>query len=270
MPVYLRDALRNTLEPPPVAGHYDGRFYRAEETPRKIARRAARLSRRHAAAVSRAYEELAVIPDLAQPYVYVALHAQPERSTNPNGGVFDDQDVMIGLIAAAMPAGWRIHVKENPWQFLTFASERGRWKTSYNAMLAHRNVSLVPRETSPFDLIDHARAVASITGTSCWEAVARGVPALLFGEAWYKGCEGVHTVRTVEDCRRALEQIAAGHRPEPEAVRLFLQAAEEGSIEAFLNEDDASIARIDRADNVATLASAIAGFQRADATLRAQ
>jgi len=256
-PLHLARAVRDALEPPSAAGHYDGRFYRAEETPRKIMRKVARLGRKHGTMVSRYYDGLAVAPDIGRPYVYVALHAQPERSTNPNGGVFDDQDVMIGLIAAALPAGWRIYVKEHPFQFLHFASERGRWIASYDAMLSHPGVSLVPRNTPSFDLIDHARAVASITGTSSWEAVARGVPALLFGEAWYKGCDGVHSVRTIEDCRRALQRISAGERPDAQAVRLFLMAAEASAIEAFLNEDDASIARIDRQTNLTTLARAI-------------
>jgi hypothetical protein len=88
--------------------------------------------------------------------------------------------------------------------------------------------------------------------------VARGVPALLFGEAWYKGCDGVYTVRSTEDCRAALTQIAAGARPNRDAVRLFLRLAEETAVEAFLNDDDAAIARIDVATNVATLARAAA------------
>jgi hypothetical protein len=63
--------------------------------------------------------------------------------------------------------------------------------------------------------------------------------------------------------------VAAGERPDPEAVRLFLQAAEEHAIEAFPNEDDASIARVSRAANVATLAHAIAECDQGRAAVRA-
>ena len=171
---------------------------------------------------------------------------------------------MIGLIASVLPAGWRIYAKEHPVQFMFhYASERGRWMTHYNAVLSHPNVSLVSTGTSSFELIDHARAVASITGTSCWEAIARGVPALVFGEAWYKGCDGAHTVRTIDDCRQALAKIAAGERPNAEAVRLFLFAAEETAIRGYLSSDDEAIAGIDEATNVSRLAGAIAECHRA-------
>ena len=250
--------------PPQTHGHYKGRFYRLQETPESYAREEAVFRRHHVGTLRQRYDELAIGPDLEQPYVYVALHLQPERATNPNGGVFDDQHIMVEMIASVLPAEWRIYVKEHPVQFMPYyASERGRWLTFYDAVLSHPTVSLVSTSTSSFELIDGARAVASITGTSCWEAIARGVPALVFGEAWYKGCDGAHTVRTIGDCRRALAKIAAGERPNADAVRLFLSAAEETAVRGYLTADDEGIAGIDWATNVSSLADAIAGCYRA-------
>jgi hypothetical protein len=262
LPFELAKAAVLATEPPTVAGHYGGRFYKVGEMPAKLARKVERERRRHAEAVKRYYDSLAKAPDLTKPYIYVTLHAQPERATNPNGGVFDEQDVMIGLLASVLPKGWRIYVKEHPSQFFPILPDNGRWTTTYDAMLAHPGVSFVPRHTSSFDLIDRAQAVASVTGTACWEAVARGIPALSFGESWYKGCEGVHIVRTAQDCRQALKRIMAGDRPDPQAVRLFLRAAEEVCTEAYLNDDDAGIARISRAENIAVLARTIVDFCR--------
>jgi hypothetical protein len=262
VPIYLRDALRNTFGPPAAAGHYAGRFYIMREMPSALARKVARYSRAHRDSLIAYYDKLAKAPDFSQPYVYVALHAQPERSTNPMGGVFDEQDIMIKLIASTLPAGWRVYVKEHPSQFLDFSSERGRWHNCYDSMLSHPAVLLVPRDTPAFDLIDNAKAVASLVGSSCWEAVVRGIPALLFGEAWYKGCDGVHTVRTNEDCRNAIARIAAGERPDPDAVRLFLSVAEKSSAEAYLNDEDRVIARIDEETNVDRLAGLIETFYR--------
>jgi hypothetical protein len=259
-PSYLAKALRLATAPPTVAGHYGGKFYKAGEAPPELARKVDRYRRRHADAVKRYYDLLAVVPDLDHPYIYVPLHAQPERSTNPNGGVFDEQDVMVGSIAAAVPQGWRIYVKEHPAQFFPFLSDNGRWSTTYDAILQHPAVSFVPRNTSSFDLIDRAQAVASVSGTACWEAIVRGIPALVFGESWYKGCEGAHIIRTVADLRHALQCIIAGGRPDPEAVRMFLHAIEEVCIEAYLNDEDATIARISESENVKLLARTIADF----------
>jgi hypothetical protein len=243
--------------PPPAQGHYNGRFHAM--APEDIARVAADFRRDRTETLKRRYEELAVEPDLTQPFVYVALGMQPERTTNPNGGVFDDQDVMVGMIAAALPAGWRVYVKDHPSQFAYGTwIERGRWPNYYDAIVAHPGVSLVPLQTPSFDLIDRARAVATVAGTSSWEALVRGVPTLLFGEAWYKGCEGAYAVRTMDDCRQALERIKSGERPDPEAVRLFLHAADRTALEAYLSDDDKPFVEIDVATNVTRLARAIA------------
>jgi Capsule polysaccharide biosynthesis protein len=270
MPSLVLHAIRKTLwpptpagvpaprpAPPPVDGHYKGRFY--DYAPEDLARASADFRRNHGEAMRRRYNELAVEPDFTRPYVYVALSMQPERSTNPNGGVFDDQDVMVGMIAAALPAGWHIYVKEHPSQFVDGVRvERGRWENFYDAVVAHPNVSVVPLQTPSFDLIDHARAVASVTGTSSWEAIVRGIPALLFGEAWYKGCDGAHTIRTVEDCRQALALIAAGKRPDPEAVRLFLHAVDQTAFVGYLGPDEKQLAQVEEAANVTRIARAIA------------
>jgi Capsule polysaccharide biosynthesis protein len=244
-------------EPPPVDGAYNGHFY--DLAPKDLAQASAEYRRSHGEKMKRRYDELAVSPDLTRPYIYVALHMQPERSTNPNGGVFDNQDVMIGMIAAALPAGWCVYVKEHPSQYLDGVRvERGRWGNFYDAIVAHPNVALVPSATPSFELIDNARAVASVTGTSSWEAIARGLPALVFGEAWYKGCEGAHTVRTAKDCRQALARIAAGERPDPEKVRLFLQAVDNTAFTGYLDDDEKSLVSVAEADNIARLAHAIA------------
>jgi hypothetical protein len=260
LPQELARAALIATAPPTVAGHYQGRFFKTGEVPPELARRVDRYRRQHVNAVKSYYDSLATAPDLEAPYVYVALHAQPERSTNPNGGVFDEQDVMIGLIASAVPKGWRIYVKEHPGQFFPFLPDNGRWTTTYDAMLEHPGVSFVPRNTSSFDLIDNAKAVASISGTACWEAVVRGIPALVFGEAWYKGCEGTYNVRSCSDCKHAVARIAAGARPDPEAVRLFLRAIEEVCVAAYVNDEDATIARISPEENVALLAQTINYF----------
>lgn len=245
--------------PPSVEGYYGGRFYIAGEAPADLARRAADYRRQHQDRLIQYYDKLAVIPDLSQPYIYVALHLQPERSTNPLGGVFDDQHTMVDMIASALPAGWRIYVKEHPSQFAPqFVSERGRWTTIYDAMRSIPNVSLVARDTPSFDLIDNARAVATITGTSSWEAIVRRIPTLVFGEPWYKGCPGSFTVRTHDDCEHALVRIAAGERPDPAATRLFVKAAEQTSFPGYITSDEAEIAGVDEATNVRQLTRAIA------------
>ena len=173
------------------------------------------------------YERLARPVDFTQPYIYHALHYQPEKSSCPEGDVFTNQFLAIDLLSKCAPPGWTIRVKEHPYQWEQNGSgELTRAAQFYDDAVALPNVQLVPQAYSPFDLIDHAQAVATVSGTSGWEAVVRGRPALVFGHAWYRACEGVFYTPTASTCREALRQIALGYKPDKRLVRVFLKALE--------------------------------------------
>jgi hypothetical protein len=61
-----------------------------------------------------------------------------------------------------------------------------------------------------FDLIDRSLAVATTGGTAGIEAVARGKPVLLFGDAWYRNCPGVYRVRNCKDVSLVINCILDG------------------------------------------------------------
>ncbi|MBI4799416.1 MAG: hypothetical protein HY794_11970 [Desulfarculus sp.] len=65
------------------------------------------LGRRKKARLKALYQGLANPPNLEAPYVYLPLHYQPEMSTMPTGGYYEDQRVLAGLLAACLPPGWR-------------------------------------------------------------------------------------------------------------------------------------------------------------------
>jgi hypothetical protein len=181
----------------------------------------------------RQYRELQRTPDLSGNFIFIPLHYQPEATTSPLGGVFLDQILMIRLLASHLPKGWKIYIKEHrttfdPWLRGHFARDL----EYYREIVEIPGAELVPMEISSFDLIDRARAVATVTGTAGWESVARGVPAIVFGNAWYRSCEGVFDATTNEGCAAAVSAIAAGYRPDPRRVRLFLQALAEVGLRA--------------------------------------
>jgi hypothetical protein len=183
----------------------------------------------------RYYNRFAVKPDFAKPFLYVALAYQPELSTGPLGDFFVNQLLMVELLSRALPDGWTIYVKEHPHQFLPrLYGELSRSYEFYDDLQILANVKLVPVDTSPFELIDNAKAIATITSNTGFEAIARGIPVLTFGHAWYNGCEGVSYVQTAEECREALESIQNGYTIDDDKVKLFMYALEKTSIRAFL------------------------------------
>jgi hypothetical protein len=167
------------------------------------------------------------LPDFSQPFIYVPLQLQPEVSTSPLAGVYVEQYLLVELLSRTVPPGWLIYVKENRFMFGKAGSgELGREFEFYRRLTKLPNVRLVPLQTPPFELIDNAKAVATATGTSGWEAVFRGIPVLNFGYAWYRECDGVLPAGDLADCRAAMERLLAGYRPDPAKVLVFLQALE--------------------------------------------
>ena len=168
-------------------------------------------------------------PDLTVPYVYVALHRQPEASTIPLAGVYVDQELIVQMLAACLPPDVRIYVKEHPMQ-----TERWRTLEFYQKLLAVPNVSFVPKTTDTFDLIDKSLAVVSATGSAIFEAILRQKASLMFGHYFYQYGPGVYRIRTLEDCKRAVAAIPEGRQShEVRDVRLFLKAIDESATPAM-------------------------------------
>jgi hypothetical protein len=179
-------------------------------------------------ALQQRYEALAGKPDLAAPFVYFALHYQPERTSCPDGDRFSDQFLAVSLVAAALPRGWRLYVKEHPSQFSYLGQgELSRWAEYYDELAALPGVRLVPTSVSSFELIDRSRAVASVAGAVGWEALVRGKPALCFGAAWYGACRGAYRLESADDARAAFAAIESGAKPSRDDVLAYAGALED-------------------------------------------
>ena len=183
----------------------------------------------------RAYDALAVDPDYTQTYVYIPLHFQPECSTVPMSGAFADQLMEIELLSQCAPSGVFLYVKEHPRQRRKGMADRTT--DFYRRLASFPNVRLIRYDVSSFELREHCRAVATGTGTAGFEALFRGKPALLFGHTFYQYAPGIHSIRTAEDCRRAMEAVIThGEKPDLQAVRLYVRAMEDTCVPASVNE----------------------------------
>ena len=185
------------------------------------------------------YNRLSKKPDLKKPYIYVALTYQPEANSSPKGGVYAHTELMVQMISRLAPKHWRVYVKEHPSQLRydrATRSQAGRWTYFYDDLAGMSNITLVSLRTSPYDLIDHAQAVATLTGTTGFQAVNRGKPALIFGYPFYRGCEGVFHIKSSDDCKEALDKIRSGYHIDLEKVRLFVYALEQMSIVEYVEE----------------------------------
>ncbi|MEW6406756.1 MAG: hypothetical protein AB1649_33665, partial [Chloroflexota bacterium] len=199
---------------------------------------------------------------LDRPYVFLALSYQPEATTSPKANVFSHLYLMVEMISKTLPEGWLLYVKEHPAQFdhsWAFRSHNSRAEYFYDDLVSLKNVRLIPLAYSSYDLTDHARAVATATGTVGWQAVNRGKPALVFGHPWYQGCEGIFSIRSREDCLNALAEIQGGYKVNDRNVRLFVSALERIGHKLDVIDQMRNVELIDPA-TAESLALAIEGF----------
>lgn len=157
--------------------------------------------------------EVADIDFANEKYVYFPLHFQPEASTAPMGGIWENQFFLAKFIAESLPEGYKLLVKEHPSQFRfklnsakpIIKNQMSRSINFYESIIQLPKTLLVARSVDNTDLIDGAELICTITGTAGLEGFARGKKIAVFGPGcWYKQLEGIHFVKTTADFIRAL------------------------------------------------------------------
>jgi len=140
-------------------------------------------------------------------YVFVALHYQPEETTNPSGGLWENQFLMLLILDSILPKDITIIVKEHKVQFnINEEGATARTVNYYKQILDISNrIKFVSVDANPFELIDNALITITITGTIAWESAIRGTPAIVFGRVWYEGMPGIMRVSNNEEFEKAIK-----------------------------------------------------------------
>ncbi|MCY7294349.1 hypothetical protein [Alteromonas sp. a30] len=183
-----------------------------------------------------ALDDLSRLPENKK-FIYVALQYQPEKSTCPLAGRFVDQRYMIKWLASMLGDSWHILVKEHPSQFISSYTRFGecfRDERYYTELNDIPNVSLMSLSLDSFTLMAKSEAVASAGGTVCWEAIARGLPALSFAVSWFRPCHGVYFIDSEKALQTAINNIEQGVRPEVYLVKAFAQLIKEYGFDAAI------------------------------------
>lgn len=113
------------------------------------------------------------------PYVFFPLHTEPEIALSIYGRYFQNQIEVIRNIAQSLPVTWSVVVKDHP-RSLGF-----RKIHYYQKLLQIPNVKLVDPFLPSWDIIDHAKAVVTISSWVGFEAVIAKKPVITFGECIY-------------------------------------------------------------------------------------
>ena len=133
------------------------------------------------------------VPDSA--FVYYPLSEQPEDTSFPLGGNFEDQVYAARYLAGLLPDGVKLIIKEHPNQ----RPWRGRYDGYYRELASIPGVELIAMGVSTFDLIEKCDAVATISGQAGWEGLTNRKPVIAFGAPWYATCPYVYPIESLRE-----------------------------------------------------------------------
>lgn len=179
------------------------------------------------------YESLVTPTDYSNPFVFFALHYQPEMTTNPAGDIFVDQLLCIDILLKNLPEDYYIYVKEHKSQFYAHTEgHKSRIKEFYDDILKFDRVKLISLEEDVFKLMEKSKAVATVSGTIGWEAMVRAKPVIIFGLSWYESFDGVLKI-TDENSASHIERFIQSYEYSKEKLIKYLVSLEKNSIRAY-------------------------------------
>jgi hypothetical protein len=197
--------------------------------------------------IQKYYNETSIDKTPTSPYVYFCLNFQPESTTNPSGSIYTDQHIAVAQLATQLPTGWKILVKEHPIQFYKngYYGYLGRDRAYYSRLLQISNVEIASMNSDHFDLVDNAEFVASITGTVAFEALCRNIPALLFGNVWFKSHPSCLNVKNLAH-ELNLEDFAISARKsfDDYSISEYLGMTLNNSFQIFVSEEESKWAGV--------------------------
>jgi len=177
--------------------------------------------------VRRAYADRFVAMEpgpFAFPYVFMTLHLQPEATTSLFAPYHVNQLNVVECLARAVPLGWKVVVKPN-------ATMRGVDPVHFFQGLSRiPNVVITTYDADTKALLQGARAVFTISGTSGLEGALLGKPVFLMathGVIWHM-IRDLHIFTNWENVHAALNRIK-DYQPDNASLAAYLQAVHDTS-----------------------------------------
>lgn len=141
-------------------------------------------------------------------------HYQPERTTNPDGGLYLDTITAVRKLKAILPKNSTIYFKEHPHTFSPtyrsfFRGGLARSKSFYNE-LEKMGIKFLSPYMFNDDIYDNVNLISSITGTVIFESIIKGKKSLMFGNNWIKSFPSVIHIDDTDLSTFALHEPSLG------------------------------------------------------------
>lgn len=123
-----------------------------------------------------------------KPYVFLALHKQPEASIDVIGRYYEDQWINILNIWRSLPDNWQLLVKEHS------NAIGDRPYSFYSKINKLHNTYLIDEKADSHALIFHSEAVVTVSGTVAYEAALLQKRSITFAPCFFnkfQHCENI-------------------------------------------------------------------------------
>ena len=141
----------------------------------------------------------------SEPFAYLPLHIEMERSLLLGAPYYVNQTEVIKSIAKSLPINFKLYVKEHPAQII-----RGwRSKQEYTEIMDIPNVVLLHPNFSREELYKKCSLVFSIAGTAGFEAACYGKPTITLVDLNYSMLPSVSTLRNFEELPDLIKESLA-------------------------------------------------------------
>lgn len=194
-----------------------------------------------------------LIPE-GEKYYYYSIHLEPESTVLYLGdGIYANQVKLIENIAAALPAGTYLYVKDHPHEYAYRRSD------DYERLNKVPNIRLFHQSIPGKKLISKAIGVFSINGTAGFEALLLGKQVYCFGKCYYSFFSRVNYIHNIRDARDCIYKNYGMVYEDDTNLFAFIMAFLESSHSGFTSYFGGMAEKlgINHADNANKIASDI-------------
>ncbi len=191
--------------------------------------------------VRRYFIEISKNVDLNAKFIVFYLHHQAERTTLPEGGLYNQQYFALKVLRGILPKDVIIYIKEHPRTIRRDYNEKYRGLDFYKELSEIPNVYFVNKLDNDFRLIDESLFIASVRGSVTVEAVIRGKNAVYFGNGPFKNMPGAYSIEMLLTNKGFINEIISGlHKPVEEDVQMYFEQAYKNSFGQEAKPEDYS------------------------------
>lgn len=175
-------------------------------------------------------------PDFTDKYFFYPLHLEPEAVVLYYAdGWYQGQVKLIENIAAQLPAGCFLYIKDHP-HGGTYRNMR-----DFERLKKIPNLKIIPPDIPGKKLISGSIGVITINGTAGFEGLLMDKPVFCFGKSFYSGFEGVNFVSHIKDLKETISKTLGQNYNNDKLlnqIRAYLASSHPGFVGYFAGRQD--------------------------------